>query len=170
MRKHIFFMLIIALLSARIGASEFQSRVWQLGDEVNQAGIAGDFKKIVGAMPPRIVALGGGPAAVLAAAKAAADKIAAEGMTITSVKTDKPGELISTKSTMFFLLPTEMEISIPGGRAVGKSNLLAISEDKGKNWRFIHAEALTPEMQKQFYPDSVSVLTIPPKQKAVVFR
>jgi hypothetical protein len=119
--------------------AEPQEVVRQLAQEVAAATINGDYERIVDLTYDSVVEYLGGRAETIAQIREGLKTLKGEGIKIKSVDVGEPGEFINDGGTTFVVLPTEteMEMTTPPMKIIGKSYLLGISSDGGKSWKFV---------------------------------
>jgi hypothetical protein len=108
---------------------------------------------------------------MIAAAEAAMKQMKERGVTFRSHTVGEPSGFLTEGGNTFTVLPTTVEMTVPGRRAVGKSYLLGISADGGKTWTFADGSGLdTHEKRDKLLPKLPAKLKLPEKQKPEIIR
>jgi hypothetical protein len=151
--------------SVKLSADDYPSLLTQ-ADEVNTAGITGDWEKLADLTHPKIVAMAGGKTAMMALSKAGIEQMASKGFEILSCKNDGVLQIERVGTEIFALIDTSMIMKIPDGRKIqGRSSLVGVSGDRGKTWRFI--SATNQERFKKMFPAAAVKIKVPPEQPPV---
>lgn len=151
--------------AVKLSAGDYPSLLVQ-ADEVNTAGIAGDWEKLVDLTHPKIVAMAGGKTAMMALAKTGIDQMKSQGFEILSCKNNGVSQIERVGTEIFALIGTSMILKMPDGRKVeGRSSLVGVSGDKGKTWKFI--SAANQERFKKLFPAAAVKMKVPPEQAPV---
>ncbi|MES2622810.1 MAG: hypothetical protein V4576_00205 [Patescibacteria group bacterium] len=99
-----------------------------------KAFIKKDYETVIKYTHPTIVTGLGGKEKALENLKKG---MASADMTFTVIDLEKPSAIINTGTELQSVIVENLEMKIPTGTLKGKSALIAISMDKGKNWFFI---------------------------------
>src|SRR5439155_27208216 len=109
----------------------------KLTHEIADATLKGDHGKLMDHTYDGVIKQLGGREKAIAAIDAVTQALKAQGITVKSFKVGEPGDFLSEGGNTFVVVPTVMEMTFPGGKAIGKSYVLAISSDGGKSWKFV---------------------------------
>jgi hypothetical protein len=86
----------------------------------------------------------------------------AQGIAFKSYNVGDPGEFMSEGNNTFVIVPTVLELTFTGGKAIGKSYLLGISSDEGKTWKFGDGAGLAKkESRDRILPKLPAKLKLP---------
>jgi hypothetical protein len=145
--------------------------VKQKAGEVGHAFLTGDYAKVADLTYPKIVEALGGREKMIATTDAEMKKLKAKGISFKSYAAKDPGEFHTEAGHTFTVVPTVVEMTIPGGRAVSKSFLLAISADGGKRWTFVDGSGVrSPEARDKSLPKLPAALKLPPEEEPQVIK
>jgi hypothetical protein len=73
-------------------------------------------------------------------------------------------ELAQGGDESFAVVPYDLEMTLPAGRALVRTWLLGISSDQGKTWTFVDGGNLNAAAVKRMFPNFPDKLTLPAKQ------
>jgi hypothetical protein len=164
-------LLVVCCITAQANDESKPAVVKQKAQEVGQAVIKGDYAKIADLTYPKIVEAMGGRDRMIAETEAAMRRMKERGITFRSHTVGEPSEFRTEDGNTFTVLPTTVEMTVPGGRAIGKSYLLGISADGGKTWTFADGSGLdTQEKRDKLLPRLPAKLKLPEKQKPEFIR
>src|SRR5205085_2945252 len=90
-----------------------------------------------------------------------------QGFSLKSYWIGEPGEFFTEANNTFVVVPTKLEMTVPGGRMMNKSYLLGISPDGGKMWTFVDGAGLHDQASRdKVLPKLPAKLVLPAKQNA----
>jgi len=130
--------------------------------DMARAVLAKDVNKLVGYMPPKLVADAGGKDKLLMARDTLNKYMKQFGAEIKKVTIGNPGKIISYKKLLQATVPQTTEVKFMAGTAILESTLIAISEDKGLHWYFVDTSIYRGDKLKSSLPDLSPELIIPP--------
>jgi len=90
--------------------------------------------------------------------------MARQGIQLLSASIQSRVELAQGADDWFAVLPYDLEMSVPEGRALVRTWLLGISSDQGKTWTFVDGGSLNADSVKRLFPNFPAKLTLPAKQ------
>lgn len=128
-------------------------------DEMAKAFSTNDFDKFADFMYPKIVEMLGSKEKFVSFTSSAMKDAEAAGVKLSDYVIENPTQVIETDKQVFAVLPTITTLKTPNGTIRQQRSLLAISEDKGSNWKFISVKS--KESLKLFFPKIVDKLIIP---------
>ncbi len=166
------FSALIMLSSAAYGlqgkSGPHVAPIKQGAERIAKATKEGDYAVIADGTYGKVVELMGGRAKMLEQMKSVMAGLKGQGMEITTFTVGNPSEPVSDGSRMFSVVPLSIEMSGQKGKLHSKSYLLAISEDKGKIWKFVDGSGLANKMIKdKILPKMPARLKLPEQQKPV---
>ena len=97
-------------------------------------------------------------------------QLAEKGISIDSIKFLNPKIIIDTAGELQTTMSEIIVMSIPNGKMVTKSTLIAISQDKGITWYLLDTNGNDIKTMRASFENLSSKLHIAPKEKPVVFR
>lgn len=140
-------------------------RVQRLAEELNQAFTRGDYERMADLTWPGVVEEAGGREELIELLRGAAEDFKRKGVSVGAVRIDAPGVMVADGAHTFAVLPTATGATTPRGKLAGRSFLLAISTDGGRNWQFVEGAGLvTPAERAEFVPKLPQALSFPPHE------
>jgi hypothetical protein len=97
-------------------------------------------------------------------------EMAKQGIQLLSASIQSRVELAQGGGDRFAIVPYDLEMSVPEGRALVKTWLLGISPDHGKNWTFIDGGKLNAAAIKLYFPNFPATLALPARQQPQLER
>lgn len=97
----------------------------------------GKWEKVAEYTYPEMIKLIGGKRKYLQQAKNFDAQMEREGFKVKLSELSDPGEIVKDDKYHMSIIPMRMTFDGPLGTLYSESSLLAISKDKGENWRFI---------------------------------
>jgi hypothetical protein len=145
--------------------------VKQKAVEVGQAFLKGDYAKVADLTYPKIVEALGGREKMITATEAAVKRLRAQGITFKSYAVKEPSEFLTEGTNTFTVVPTVIEMTIPGGRSISRSFLLGVSPDSGKTWTFADGTGLQSQPDREkLLPKLPAALKLPAEQEPEVIK
>jgi hypothetical protein len=161
------FILLLAVTGCNKEAS-MQAEIEKQANEVGAAFVAQKYDLILEHIYPPLVEKAGGKDKMMAIWQEGMASMKAKGITLVSVKIGKPGKIVTAGTELHSLVPQTIIMDLPGKQLTSESNLIAVSQDKGKKWYFIDNAPLNNENIKQVLPNFNSEIVIPEKKQPVV--
>jgi hypothetical protein len=118
---------------------------------------------------PKVIEKGGGQAKMVEALDQLAKAFKERNITWSVSSVEAPDRITEVSGKFFALVPFTVELAAPKGHFRLAAHLLAVSEDQKKNWYLIDTSGLNnhPEYVKEWFPDGLGGLEIPPKETPV---
>ena len=116
-------------------------------------------------MHPKVIEKAGGPDKIKAYMDSGFARFKKFNGQITKITYGNPAEIVNFKKELQTTLPQTTEISTSLVNVVFESTLIAISQDKGKNWYFVDANMYQINETKGNLPEISPDLVIPPPTK-----
>ena len=114
-----------------------------------------DFGKVADLTHPIVIELNGGREEMISKTLNLMKQMSESGYYVEGVKIGSPSYTVQEGKETFATISQEVVMRFPAGKIVSKS-FLAISENKGKTWKFVDGQGLSNEGLKKR-------LSIPPK-------
>ena len=167
--------LVLFLLAAQTATYAMQrkpdssiSAIKQGANRVAKATIAGDWTTVADSTYGKVVEQMGGRQKMLSDMKIVMTQLKEQGMAITSFNVGTPGEPVSDGGRIFSVVPVSVELSGQKGKLHSKGYLLAISEDKGKSWKYVDGSGMANKtIKEKIFPKLPAKLKLPEIQKPV---
>jgi hypothetical protein len=127
--------------------------------------VSGDLDKFVGWTHPKLVQAMGGRERLVELLKTGQKEMAKQGIQLLSASIQSRVELAQGGDDRFAIVPYDLEMSVPAGRALVRTWLLGVSPDQGKTWTFIDGGKLNAAAIKEYFPNFPGKLALPAKQQ-----
>ena len=126
------------------------------------------YKEFLNFTPPKVAEMAGGKEKLVQATEAAMRQIEKGGFSFLDVKFTNPSKFIKKGTETQFTITQEILMNTPKGKILGGTTLVGISNDNGKNWKFIDAAGKSKELMKRYFPNLSQEIVIKPKyQKSI---
>jgi hypothetical protein len=87
--------------------------------------------------------------------------IGKDGIIVTKLTFGTPSKIIIANDELQCTVPQIMEMHVPGGKITSTNTMLAISNDKGKNWYFLDTANYSFDDMKMLLPNLSDQIVIP---------
>jgi hypothetical protein len=134
----------------------------------SEAQLKMDFDRIVRYMPKKLLEIAGGQEALKTMLTQGNAELKRRGVTIDSSTIGKPEAPQKHEGVLVSLVPMTTNLTTPQGKLIATSHMIAISEDKGKNWVFVDTATVNEEKLGVLYPALKGKVKIPPATAQVV--
>jgi hypothetical protein len=162
-------MLFMALLAtANAGstmASDATDAIKTQAEEVSQAVIKGDFKKLADMTHPKIVSQLGGKEQLIDASEKAMQSMKSLGFELKGISVGTALEPVESNKELYSVIPFSISLTKIKEEITRESFYIAVSSDKGKKWTFLDGSQLSETNIKQVLPDFPSDLKLPMLKK-----
>ena len=155
------FKLIILLLLPLSVFAQDTGLVKRQANGVAKALLNNDFKTVIAGTYPKAVEIAGGKEKLLNMMAAGMSQMKAQGFSFQKVTIGSPGKFYKAGTEIHCLLPETIIMKTSRGLMSAKSNLLAISGDKGKSWTFMDLNQRAISSIKTLFPNFNKNLVIP---------
>ena len=118
-------------------------------------------KKFIGYMHPVMIELAGGEEQLRIISDSALKVFEQFGGRVSKISFGNPGEVVNHKKMLQSVIPQTLTLTSFVGDVELSTSLIAISEDEGKNWRFIDTNLFSLKEIKSAMPEISSTLVIP---------
>jgi hypothetical protein len=157
-------MLVLSLAVAAgsaFGQAASNESLKRAAEESCRAFVEGDFGKLADLTYPKLVALLGGRAKMIAFLEDGVREMKAQGAGVLSVTPGEPTQLTTVGRQRFAVVPSTMRLKVHDGVLVGRSFMLGVSGDGGKSWTFVNGDALDERRLKILFPAAAGRLKLP---------
>ena len=169
MKNPIYLLLFLAL--PFISVAQEKEIIRQQALLVAKATKALDFPTIIKYTHPALIKVVGGPDAMLIMIKKGMEALAIQGLSIDSVAIGTPEDIFKAGKELHCLVPEAIVMTVPDGKLISKTYLLAISGDNGTNWTFIEiSDQINNKTITQLLPNFNQDLRIPENTKPVFYK
>ena len=144
------FILIITLTNCQAPkTSPLRDKIKNDAEKMCISLVTKDYEDFVKYMYPPLIELMGGKEKVINIFNQGLP----EGNTIERVKISYPSDTIIINNQIQCTLKEVIEMKVKGGKIIGTSTLIGISDDNGNSWHFIDANSKSLETLKSNYPE-----------------
>jgi hypothetical protein len=164
--------LVLAVSCLTLNAAQPEkAAVKKLAQEMGDATVKGDYAKLIEHTHDGVVKALGGREAAIKGVETAMKLMKNQGIALKSFTVGEPGEFSTEGANTFVVVPTSIEMTMPGGNALTKSYVLGISSDGGKSWKFADGAGMdNKEKRDLILPKLPANLALPPKQNPEIFK
>jgi hypothetical protein len=159
--------ILILLLPVSLFAQDI-AVVKRQANTIATALLNSDFKTVIANTYPKAVAFAGGKDKMLQMMSTGINQMKAQGFAFEKISIGLPGKFYKAGTEIHCLVPETLIMKTSKGRMAAKSNLLAISNDGGKNWSFLDLNQGTINSIKQLFPNFNNNLIIPKPEQPVM--
>jgi hypothetical protein len=138
-------------------ASAIKAAAMDMGNALAQK----NSQKFIGYMHPVMIELAGGKEKLRMISDSALNVFEQLGGKVSKISFGNPGEIVNHKKILQSVIPQTMTLTSFIADIELSTNLIAISEDGGKNWRFIDTNLFNIKQIKSAMPEISPALVIP---------
>jgi hypothetical protein len=157
----LYFKLVLLLLLPAAVFGQSTVTLKKQADIVAKAIVNGDYVTVVEYTHPKVIQSAGGKQKMLQMLNAGKEQMKAQGISIQSAAVGEPGKFYKAGTEIHCLIPDNIRIKTPNASIATHSNLLAISQDGGKNWTFLDLNKNTISSIPKLFPNFNKDLKIP---------
>jgi hypothetical protein len=141
-------------------------------DELNQVTLKGDDARAADLTYPKLIEVMGGREQYIDNLKTVRDEMQSEKFSVLSATVGDPTDIVEVENQIYAIVPVTMRMKVPEGILVGRSSMIGVSNDGGKNWTFVTAnrDQLKGETLKILFPAAADKLRIPEPTEPVLER
>ena len=161
--------LVILFLSGVARAQDHHQNLQAQANEAGKAFVAEDYGRLVDLTYPKLVELIGGREKMIAMIKGEVAQWHKQGFSVLSQSAEAPTQTFKVGNELYAVLPVVLKMKVPDGTLVGKSTMIAVSEDSGEHWTFADATNADSRMLKTLFPAAADKLQLPVAQKPVLY-
>jgi hypothetical protein len=129
----------------------------------------GDFRTVIDLTYPKLVELSGGRDTMQKLITERIETLKKQGIMTFDGSVGSPSPFYKAGSQIHCLLPETIILRMFNGRYVGRSYLLAISDNEGKSWTFLDVGKMPADVLHKLLPNYNNELIIPPSGKPMFF-
>lgn len=160
--KKIFLLIALSLSFVNGWSQNLSSTIKKQGLEMARAIVARDADKLIQYLHPKTIELAGGKEKILAARDTANKYMTQFGATIKKIVIGNPDSIVQYKGQLQAVVPQTTELSFFDNTVVVETSLIALSDDKGKTWKFIDNSMYNVKKMGNKLPEISPALVIPP--------
>ena len=141
-------------------------------DELNQASLKGDDARAADLTYPKLIEVMGGREQYIRNLQAVREEMQSEKFSVLSATIEEPTDVVEVEKQLYAIVPLTMRMKVPEGVLVGRSSMIGVSNDGGKNWTFVtgNRDQLKGEALKILFPSAADKLKIPEATEPVLER
>jgi hypothetical protein len=155
-------------LCAQLGSADSQTeRIRTIAAENSAALTSGNYARLVDLTYPKLVEMMGGRDKMIEMLRSGAEDMKAHGSAILGAEIAEPREIVTANDKQFAIVPMTVRVQVPEGTLRSNGFLIAVSDDRGKTWKFIDGAGLHKtsrnerETLAQILPDFPAQLSLP---------
>lgn len=152
--------IVIALLFSLTAFGQ-EKKMMKQASEMAKAMEKRKWKKVLEYTYPKMIKLAGGEKRYLQQCKEFDIQLERQEFEVEMAELSAPGEIIEHEGLLMALIPMRMTFGGPLGKLYSESSLLAISSDKGENWKFIAMAQTDFEDILKLFPNISKKLQFP---------
>ena len=156
--------IVPVLLSSCNSTESMKKNIEQQFSEMSQAYIKGNIPVYVDFMYPKIVERVGGRDSTIKLISMMVNSLNSQGKQIKSINYGNISDIVKAEKQLHCVVTQTIEILGPDGTNILETAVLAISEDKGKTWKFLDVSGADLNSLKQILPNFNDDLKIPEKK------
>lgn len=165
-RRLVASLLFVSLLAAAAAAQEqlgeeAAKRLQEQAEESGRAFIEGDYGRLADFTYPKLVELLGGREKLVEVVRKGVEGMKAEGFVPLSSAPSAPVQVLKAGRQTYAIVPLKFKMRAPGQLLVSDSFMIAISDDGGKNWKFLSGASVDEARLKILLPDAAGKLKLP---------
>lgn len=137
-------------------------------EEMYSAFFKPDYGKFVDCIHPKVVEMTNGKENTISGIEGAMFDMKSKNVEIKNIEVTEPKEIITTGSQLFAIVPQTTKLKTPQGTVISESFIIAVSENNGKEWKFVTVGAggnIGKEQLTALFP-SAEKLQLPERKSA----
>jgi hypothetical protein len=158
----IFIILFLTATTVALGQSSNENLNRQV-QEMKKLFLAEDYRTFSNYTYPKVIEMFGGKEEMIQATKNGIDQMKKEGYQIVDITYKDASKLLTQDQELQCSLTQELLMQMPQGKLLAEYTLIAISADKGKNWKFLDTSGKSKEVMIKYFPNLHPDLVIKPK-------
>ena len=144
-------------------------KVKKLAQQIGDATLRGEYAKVIDATFDGVIREMGGREKAIQLIADGMRTLKGKGITFKKYQIGKPGDFHREGDNTFVVVPTVLEMSLPGNKLIAKSYLLGISADNGKSWKFADGAGMQNKaLRDKVLPKLPPKLQLPAKEQPKV--
>lgn len=136
--------------------------------EMKNLFLAENFKAYCHYIYPPIIKMMGSEEKLISALQSALNEMKNDGFETIDIHYSEPSKMIKQGNELQMTITQNLLMKSPQGNVLGKYTLIAISEDEGKNWKFIDTSGKDLETMRSYFPNLSPQLVIKPKEQKIL--
>ena len=157
-------LLIVPLMLLSCSKEGMKKNVEQQFNEMSNAYLKGNIPAYVDFMYPKIIERAGGRDSTIKLIRMLLQNLSAKGTQIKSINYGNISEIIRAGKELHCIVTQTIEMSRPVGTEILETAVFAVSDKKGKTWKFLDVSGANIKAIKQIFPDFNDKLQIPEKK------
>lgn len=127
-----------------------------------------NYKEFLNFSHPKVVEMIGGREKLIQATTAAMGRMEKEGYIFKNVNFKEPSKFIKKGNETQVTIRQEILMKTPKGKILADYTLIGISNDNGKNWKFIDTSGKSKEVMRKYFPNLSPDIVIKPKTQKLI--
>lgn len=165
-RKLTFILALIVpvLLTSCNSTESMKKTIEKQFSDMSNAYLRGNIPAYVDYMYPVIVERAGGRDSTIKLIEMLVQTLNSTGRQIKTINYGNISEIVKAGKELHCIVTQTLEMSRPDGTDIMETSVLAVSGDKGKNWKFLDVSGADAKALKDIFPDYNEKLVIPEKK------
>ena len=157
--------LIVPLMLLSCNNNEgMKKTIEQQFTEMSNAYLKGDIPAYVDFMYPKIVERAGGRDSTIKMIGRLMQNLGVKGKKFKSINYGNISDIVKAGKELHCIVTQTIELSRPDGTEIMETSVLAVSDKKGQNWKFLDVSGADMKAIKQIFPDFNETLQIPERK------
>jgi hypothetical protein len=157
--------LIVPLMLLSCNNSEgMKKTIEQQFTEMSNAYLKGDIPAYVDFMYPKIVERAGGRDSTIKMIGRLVQNLGIQGKKFKSINYGNISDIVKAGKELHCIVTQTIELVRPDGTEIMETSVLAVSDKKGQNWKFLDVSGADIKTIKQIFPDFNETLQIPERK------
>ena len=157
--------LIVPLMLLSCNNNEgMKKTIEQQFTEMSNAYLKGDIPAYVDFMYPKIVERAGGRDSTIKMIGRLMQNLGVQGKKFKSINYGNISDIVKAGKELHCIVTQTIELSRPDGTEIMETSVLAVSDKKGQNWKFLDVSGADMKAIKQIFPDFNETLQIPERK------
>ena len=157
--------LLIAFTNSYGQKNEYRETIITEANKMVNSLKGNDYQSLINHTYPKLIEILGGKTSMLNQMNTQMKRMEDSGAKISDVKIGKPKDIYVAGDELHCLVPQKLVLTVPTGKVITNSFLLAISNNNGQNWYFLDTSQLDLGKIDQLFPKFNKDLDLPvPKE------
>jgi hypothetical protein len=162
--KLIPFLIVPLILFSCSSKEGMKKNIEQQFTEMSNAYLKGDIPAYVDYMYPKIVERAGGRDSTIKMIGLLVQNLGDQGKKFKSINYGNISDIVKAGKELHCIVTQTIELTRPDGTEIMETSVLAVSDKKGQNWKFLDVSGADIRAIKQIFPDFNESLQIPERK------
>lgn len=162
--NYIALMILPLMLLSCNSKESMRKNIEQQFTEMSNAYLKGNIPAYVDFMYPKIIERAGGKDSTIKLIGMLVQNLSTQGRQIKSINYGNISDIVKAGKELHCIVSQTIEMVRPDGTDIVETAVLAVSDKKGKTWKFLDVSGANINALKQIFPDFNEDLKIPEKK------